>query len=186
MNPLSGWENFYVIVGSSAGALIGLQFVVIALIADLPMAPTSAAAGSAFGTPNVVHFSTVLLLAACLTAPWPSIFSVAIACGLIGICGFIYVLHIIRRMRSQTAYRPEAEDWIFHAIIPLLAYGILAGSTLFVTPNKREPLFAIALASLLLLFAAIHNAWDAVTYHVYFQRSKHKQTETATDRVPDN
>lgn len=27
MTPLSGWQNFYVIVGSSAGALIGLQFV---------------------------------------------------------------------------------------------------------------------------------------------------------------
>ena len=33
MTALSGWENFYVIVGSSAGALIGLQFVVMTLIA---------------------------------------------------------------------------------------------------------------------------------------------------------
>jgi hypothetical protein len=32
MTTLAGWENFYVIVGSSAGALIGLQFVVITLI----------------------------------------------------------------------------------------------------------------------------------------------------------
>ena len=32
MTALDGWENFYVIVGSSAGALIGLQFVVLALI----------------------------------------------------------------------------------------------------------------------------------------------------------
>jgi hypothetical protein len=28
---LAKWESFYVIVGSSAGALTGLQFVVIAL-----------------------------------------------------------------------------------------------------------------------------------------------------------
>src|SRR5436190_24376937 len=33
---LSLWENFYVIVGSSAGALTGLQFVVMALIPDSP------------------------------------------------------------------------------------------------------------------------------------------------------
>jgi hypothetical protein len=32
MTAPAGWENFYVIVGSSAGALIGLQFVVITLI----------------------------------------------------------------------------------------------------------------------------------------------------------
>ncbi len=35
MNPLAGWENFYLIVGSSAGALIGLQFVVITLTLQL-------------------------------------------------------------------------------------------------------------------------------------------------------
>jgi hypothetical protein len=34
---MSGWENFYVIVGSSAGALIGLQFVVMTLIATRPI-----------------------------------------------------------------------------------------------------------------------------------------------------
>ena len=36
MTGLAEWGNFYVIVGSSAGALIGLQFVVITLIADMP------------------------------------------------------------------------------------------------------------------------------------------------------
>ena len=34
MRERSGWENFYMFVGSSAGALIGWQFVVITLIAD--------------------------------------------------------------------------------------------------------------------------------------------------------
>jgi hypothetical protein len=36
---LAGWENFYGIVGLSAGALIGLQFVVTALVANLPRTP---------------------------------------------------------------------------------------------------------------------------------------------------
>ncbi|MER3445884.1 MAG: hypothetical protein C4291_03175 [Candidatus Dadabacteria bacterium] len=48
MTALDGWENFYVIVGSSAGALIGLQFVVVTLIADRPALRT-AEAGAAFG-----------------------------------------------------------------------------------------------------------------------------------------
>jgi hypothetical protein len=61
---LDGWENFYVIVGSSAGALIGLQFVVITLIADMPIARSDAQAGGAFATPSVVHFGVVLLLSA--------------------------------------------------------------------------------------------------------------------------
>jgi hypothetical protein len=73
MTALSGWENFYVIVGSSAGALIGLQFVVITLIADRPIAPGQAQAGDAFATPTIVHFGTVLLLSAALNVPWHGI-----------------------------------------------------------------------------------------------------------------
>ncbi len=45
MTATAGWENFYVIVGSSAGALIGLQFVVITLIADMPIARGQAQPG---------------------------------------------------------------------------------------------------------------------------------------------
>jgi hypothetical protein len=69
MTALSGWENFYVIVGSSAGALIGLQFVVLTLIASRPVGAGTAQAGHAFATPNIVHFGAVLLLAGILTAP---------------------------------------------------------------------------------------------------------------------
>lgn len=62
MTMLSGWENFYVIVGSSAGALIGLQFVLLTLIADRPNREGTEQAGHAFATPNIVHFGAVLLL----------------------------------------------------------------------------------------------------------------------------
>ncbi len=69
MNPLSGWQNFYVIVGSSAGALIGLQFVVLTLIASRPVGSALGQTGAAFATPTIVHFGAVLLLAGILVAP---------------------------------------------------------------------------------------------------------------------
>ncbi len=59
---LKAWESFYVIVGSSAGALIGLQFVVITLIAESRMRSTGHEL-AAFGTPTVLHFVAVLLIA---------------------------------------------------------------------------------------------------------------------------
>src|SRR5439155_19641977 len=77
MTAFEGWENFYVIVGSSAGALIGLQFVVITLIADLPIARDGGQAGDAFATPSVVHFGAVLLLSANVSAPGNGIGAVA-------------------------------------------------------------------------------------------------------------
>ena len=70
MTPFAGWENFYVIVGSSAGALIGLQFVVITLIVNTPIAAGQGQAGAAFATPTIVHFAAVLLLAGVESAPW--------------------------------------------------------------------------------------------------------------------
>src|SRR5262249_41637273 len=49
MPEFEEWESFYVIVGAAAGALIGLQFVVMTLTAERP--PLRAAeAGRAFAT----------------------------------------------------------------------------------------------------------------------------------------
>ena len=39
VSSLAAWENFYVIVGSSAAALTGLQFVVMALVTTYMAAP---------------------------------------------------------------------------------------------------------------------------------------------------
>lgn len=119
MTPLAGWENFYVIVGSSAGALIGLQFVVITLIADLPIGRGAAQAGAAFGTPTIVHFGAALLLSAIGSVPWHGVASAAIVWGLLGLSGIIYETIITRRMRAQRVYQPVFEDWAFHLFLPL-------------------------------------------------------------------
>lgn len=128
MTALAGWENFYVIVGSSAGALIGLQFVVITLIADMPIAETGAQASSAFGTPTIVHFGAVLLLSAILCAPWHRIAAAAVLWGIVGLTGIVYEIIVARRMRVQVTYTPEFEDWLFHLLLPFAAYATLAGS----------------------------------------------------------
>ena len=69
VSPLTAWENFYVIVGSSGAALTGLQFVVVALVAE-SRAQSSHREIAAFGTPTVIHFCAVLLISAILSAPW--------------------------------------------------------------------------------------------------------------------
>jgi uncharacterized membrane protein len=166
MSELVEWNSFYVIVGSSAGALIGLQFVVMALIADSTSARPNAQAGATFSTPSVVHFGVVLLMSAIISAPWHTIVAVGIVWGLVGISGIVYAIIVSRRMRLQTTYRPVFEDWLFHCLLPLAAYGILGVSAFAVLFRARPALFLLAAATLLLLFVGIHNAWDAVTYHV--------------------
>src|SRR4249920_2711357 len=103
--PLSSWESFYVIVGSSGAALTGLQFVMIALIAD-SQRRSSLAEINAFGTPTVVHFCFALGVAAILSAPWHTLSLVGILLGAIGVAGIGYVALVLRRARMQTGYQP--------------------------------------------------------------------------------
>ncbi|HET9400250.1 MAG TPA: hypothetical protein VFO34_04800 [Candidatus Acidoferrales bacterium] len=185
MTALTGWENFYVIVGSSAGALIGLQFVVMALIANLPFARPQAAAAEAFATPTIVHFSSILIIAATLCAPWRSLSGPAILLAMFGAGGIVYEITVIRRMRSQSIYSPELEDWIFHALLPCTAYAAIAASACFIPAHARKTLFAVGAAALLLMIAGIHNAWDAVTYHIYFMRRSHTNIDQSQEQTLD-
>ena len=177
MSALSGWENFYVLVGSSAGALIGLQFVVMTLIANMPLTRTDAQAGDTFTTPTVVHFGAVLLLSAVVSAPWDGIAAVAVLWGLVGIGGIVYVVLVARRLRLQAAYQAVFEDRLFHVLLPFTAYALLAASACAAYSHPRPALFLVGAAALLLLFIGIHNAWDTVTYHVFAKREEQREAE---------
>jgi len=168
------WETFYVIVGSSAGALTGLMFVVIALVAEHRGSERQV---EAFGTPTVVHFGAALLLSTIVAAPWPATSGAAVAIAAFGAAGVVYMGIVIRRARRQTGYTPVFEDWLFHAALPLAAYaGILAaasGLARFTLPC----LFAIGAAGTLLLFVGIHNAWDTVIYIVVMRWEERRARE---------
>jgi hypothetical protein len=177
MTELAGWANFFVIVGSSAGALIGLQFVVITLVSTLPHTPGQEQAGGAYATPTIVHFGSVLLLSAVLSAPWHEIGGAAILWFLLGITGLTYAIIVTRRLRAQTAYLPVFEDWLCHAGLPCVAYTVLAASAYASLAHAHEAMFGVAAAALLLLFVGIHNAWDGVTYHVFVRKKQHEEAE---------
>src|SRR3989442_3131579 len=82
--PFSAWENFYVIIGSSAAALTGLQFVVVVLGAE---ARSLGPEVGAFGTPTVVHFCAVLLMSAILSVPWRAVSHAGLSLAAVGVAG---------------------------------------------------------------------------------------------------
>jgi hypothetical protein len=165
MTTLVEWGNFYVIVGSSAGALIGLQFVVMTLVANKRI-ETSETAGGALATPTVVHFGAVLLLSALVSAPWHGFDAASVLWGLVGLGGVIYVAVVARRLRAQTVYKPVFEDWLCRVLLPLAAYVTLAVSAFAVLSRAREALFGVGASALLLLFVGVHNVWDSVVFLV--------------------
>ncbi len=172
MTTLTDWRTFYNLLGSAAGALTGLQFVTMALLADMPIAPGENETGETFSTPTVVHFTTALVLAALLSAPWSRLLPLAALWGCTGALGMLYSAYTARRIRAQSAYHPVFEDWCFHVALPLFAHATLAVSALTALAHTEGSLFAVAAAALLLLLIGIHNAWDNVTYLVLKRRTQ--------------
>src|SRR5437660_8491337 len=163
VSPLAAWQNFYVIIGSSAASLTGLMFVVITLIAGARVRGASGGL-AAFGSPTVVHFGAALLVAALLSAPWQVLWNAGLLLGLCGLGGVIYVVIVVRRARHQTDYQPVLEDWLWHTVFPLVSYTALLVAAIVLPGNPAPALFVIGAATVLLLFTGIHNAWDTVTY----------------------
>ena len=183
MTPLAAWQNFYVIVGSAAAALTGLQFVTMALVADLQV-PGSGTAIDAFSTPTIVHFGAVLLLSAVAAAPWHGVAAPIVVCAVCGAMGFIYVIIVWRRAHHQKDYKPVFEDWLFHVLLPAVAYGVLAASGYGARSYAEQALFGVAASTLLLLFIGIHNAWDNVTYLVVTRGRQPDKDPKHRDKEP--
>ena len=160
---LARWESFYIIAGSVAGALIGLQFVVIALVADSRRRTTRPEI-AAFGTPTVLHFCAALLLSALLSAPWASPSALRFTLVACGIAGVLYALIVIRRAKRPHQYRPELEDWVWYAALPLFAYLTLVVAAALFSRYPEPALSLIAAVALGLVFIGIRNAWDTITY----------------------
>jgi hypothetical protein len=160
--PFQAWQNYYVIIGSAAAALTGLQFIVVVLGAQANI--MSKMAARAFGSPTIIHFCASLLIAAVLTAPWSSQTAPAYGLAVCAVAGGASVLRALLHARAQTDYRPVLEDWLWHFTFPLLAYVALFGAALTLGRHAATALFVVAGAALALLLIGIHNAWDSVVY----------------------
>ncbi len=172
---LAAWQNFYVVVGSAAAALVGVQFVVITLVAAFRKGVSAASVG-AFATPTVVHLSGALLVAGLLCAPWSSLApaSALVAAG--ALAGLVYDAAVYRRARRHADYAPVWEDWLWHTILPSASHLAGLAGALFLQSKSRSALVAIGGAALALLLVGVHNAWDAVT-HIVVSRTHGESPE---------
>lgn len=157
------WETFYVIVGSAGGALTGLLFVVVALVAEKARAGTARGLG-AYTTPSIFHFVNVLIVAALVTMPRRGLFSLDVLLGACALIGAYITVTAVWRITRFEEYSPVAEDWIWHGIIPGLSYAVLLVAAVALPSATALSLYMIAGVTLALLLVGIHNAWDVALY----------------------
>lgn len=168
VSPLIAWENFYVITGSSAGALTGLTFVVITLTVGRRQRGVPWGVG-AFTTPTIVHLGVVLFISMVLSAPWPALAQPSAVLTLCGLAGLAYAAIVVRRLRRRETYDPVLEDWLWYAAAPLAIYVALVVAALLLPGSPTPALFGIAAVMALLLFIGIRNAWDVATFITFDQ-----------------
>jgi len=170
------WQAFYVMLGSSAAALIGLQFVVVALVGNTRKLATAATI-HAFGTPTVAHLGGALIISAIMSAPWPSPVPVAVALVICGVVGLGYAVIVINRVRRQTGYEMDGQDWLWYAVVPCSLYVAVAVAGLTLPTTSRVAPFVVAGAALGLLLLGIRNSWDSITYVVAVGAEEGSRTE---------
>lgn len=175
MKILQGWDNFYVILGSAAAGLIGLTFVVIALLSDGRRANPAGMKG--YITPTIVHFGTALALAAYMSVPDQTVLSLSVGLAMGGMGTLIYTAVIANNVRRfATQYEPVVEDWVWHVILPTLAYAALLAMAFLIWYELRPTLYGVAASVTMLLFIGIHNALD-VAVSVTMQKRKDDDEE---------
>jgi len=180
--PLAAWANFYVIVGSAAGGLTGLTFVVIALVAG---AHAVRLAGlRAFITPTIVHFCVVLVVSALLNVPGQTRTLAGICLSLVGLIGLFYCAGTVRYLnRHRPHYVPVMSDWIWNVVLPTLCFLTLLFAGWLTRAHPAALLYLAGAVCLLLLLIGIHNAWDIA---VWFTAERPEAQAEAEKSPPPN
>jgi hypothetical protein len=165
-NLLHEWHDFYVLVGTASATLVGLMFVAVSIGTTI-FNENHRTAMTAFITPTVMHFAAVLF--ACLVALMPNHTWYTLG-GLIGagaLAGTVHGGGLVAQMIIHHRFNVDLIDRLFYAALPLAGYGLaLVAAALLFTRASAVSADLIAGAALILLFAAIRNAWDMMVWIV--------------------
>lgn len=158
-----GWEEYFLMIGSSAAALIGLMFVVMTLTAGRDRSELER--GKKYYTsPIVWHLAVILLLSGAATAPTvPAEFFawVSIGLGTLGIAmGIRSAIGITRAFASSD----PGFDVVWYGVAPAIVYAGLIAAAVGTLGGQKWAASAIAADLMALLLVSIHAAWDLVTY----------------------
>lgn len=160
-----GWENFYVIVGSAAGALIGLLFVVATLTAGYDRSHVLRGV-NLYMTPTAVHFAVVLASSAVAMAPRLTVSTTAAALGLGALVGLANAARacIGIGVRRPDREAPHWSDFWLYGAGPAAIYVGLGGASVALWAGVGWAVQATAALLLALLLVGIRNAWDLVVW----------------------
>lgn len=164
--PLAEWRDFFVMIGTASGVIVGAAFIVASLASGMKERELGL---RGFITPTVVHLGSVLVGSAILAVPTLTPVSLVILLGAGGLAGATYGVIVLTRIWKMAL---DLSDRAFYALLPIAAYATMAGAALMAC-LPRAPVFeTLAVALVALLIIGMRNAWDMGTFMITRNRTE--------------
>ena len=161
-----GWDNYFVLIGTASGGLIGLFFVVVTLTSGIDRNRALRASGI-YMTPNVVHFAVILVASAMVLAPRISTRVDALVLGgaaLAGLANAIRTCLGIAAFAREPGSPPHWSDMPAYGAAPAVLYVLLLGVAAAIWRGATFAAVALAALLMILMLLAVRNAWDLITW----------------------
>ena len=159
-----GWEDFYLLIGSAAAALIGLLFVVSTLQNRVTRSQALKGA-TLYMTPVVFHFAMIVVISGTAMAPHLERQGVGVATSLWAAVGLVHGAVILSLFtRIKVSNQQHWSDVWCYAVGPTLIYAAMALASWAVWSNAACAAGVVAGTVVALLLLCIRNAWDLVTW----------------------
>jgi hypothetical protein len=154
---LGAWHDFYALIGTAAATLVGLTFVTASIGGGVfrPERGTHS-----FPTPTIVHFSAILVTYLIVVAPGRQSATVSFLLIFDGAAGLAYCGWIwLRMLRHGLFVAIDAADRLWYAMLPAFGYVLVASAGIALVERDADGLYVLAIGLVILLIAAIRNAW---------------------------
>ena len=162
---LREWHDFYLLVGTASATLVGLMFV-SASIGTSFYNESHRQAMRAFVTPTVVHFSAMLFISIVVMVPSHTFLTLGAALAIGGVLGLGHSGIVVVTPLVRHSFAVDFSDRMFYALVPVLGYVLVLTSGIMLLAQASWSFNVIAAALLVLLIAAIRNAWDMTVFVV--------------------
>ena len=157
------WDSYYLLIGTAAGALIGLLFVVASLNAGRDVSTVSRGTQT-YLTPTVFHFAMVVIVSALATAPELPARFIGLALGACALAGLLYSVWICVRLSQNKLEGQHWSDFWYFGAAPVATYLGLGATAAAVWAAPPAVPYGTAFLLLVLMLVGIRNAWDLVTW----------------------
>lgn len=158
--PLAEWRDFYVMIGTAAGVIVGATFVVASLATGMEKREVGM---RGFITPTAVHLGSVLVGSALLAVPTLTPLWLAIILGAGGIAGALYGILVAARIWKMNL---DLSDTAFYIALPIIAYGAMIAAAAMAFRHIGPAFEVLAASYVLLLIVGMRNAWDMANFMI--------------------